>query len=189
MNKNHETPKGWKVVRLGDLVITEKGKKPKAVSNEKTGKFKIPYVNIKAFEKNIVDEFFDAKPASKEPWTKEIWYYDYRTNVHHTQKKNPMRLDDLRDFIDCYHPANRHKRKETFHADSNPEGRWRKYPYDEIISRDKTSLDVTWLKDKSLTDLDSLPDPDVLAGEIIENLEAGLESFREIMASINGKQS
>jgi type I restriction enzyme M protein len=132
--------------------------------------------------------FFDAKPASKEPWTKEIWYYDYRTNVHHTQKKNPMRLEDLRDFIDCYHPANRHKRKETFNADTNPDGRWRKYTYDEIISRDKTSLDITWLKDKSLTDLDSLPDPDVLAGDIIENLEAGLESFRQIMAEINGKK-
>jgi type I restriction enzyme M protein len=132
--------------------------------------------------------FFDAKPASKEPWTKEIWYYDYRTNVHHTQKKNPMRLDDLRDFIDCYHPANRHKRKETYSADKDPDGRWRKFAYDEIISRDKTSLDITWLKDKSLTDLDSLPDPDVLAGDIIENLEAGLESFREIMATINGKK-
>ena len=132
--------------------------------------------------------FFDAKTASKEPWTKEIWYYDYRTNIHHTQKKNTMRLDDLRDFIDCYHPANRHKRKETFKADSNPEGRWRKFTYDEIVSRDKTNLDITWLKDKSLTDLDSLPDPDVLAGDIIENLEAGLESFREIMASINGKK-
>ena len=132
--------------------------------------------------------FFDAKPASKEAWTKEIWYYDYRTNVHHTQKKNPMRLEDLRDFIDCYHPANRHKRKETFHAEKNLDGRWRKYTYDEIISRDKTSLDITWLKDKSLTDLDSLPDPDVLAGDIIENLEAGLESFRAIMAEINGKK-
>lgn len=132
--------------------------------------------------------FFDAKPASKEPWTKEIWYYDYRTNVHHTQKKNTMRLDDLRDFINCYHPANRHKRKETYIADKNPEGRWRKFNYNEIVSRDKTSLDITWLKDKSLTDLDSLPDPDVLAVDIIENLEAGLENFRAIMVSINGNK-
>lgn len=130
--------------------------------------------------------FFDNKPASKEPWTKEIWYYDYRTNVHHTQKKNPMRFDDLQDFITCYNPTNRHKRKETYHPEKNPEGRWRKFTYDEIVSRDKTSLDITWLKDKSLTDLDSLPDPDALAEEIIENLEAGLESFREIMAQING---
>lgn len=132
--------------------------------------------------------FFDAKPASKEAWTKEIWYYDYRTNVHHTQKKNPMRFEDLKDFIECYNPKNRHKRKATFDGEKNPEGRWRKYTYEEIIARDKTSLDITWLKDKSLTDLDSLPDPDVLAGDIIENLEAGLESFRQIMAQINGKK-
>ncbi|MBM4167674.1 MAG: SAM-dependent DNA methyltransferase [Ignavibacteria bacterium] len=132
--------------------------------------------------------FFDAKPASKEPWTKEIWYYDYRTNVHHTQKKNPMQLEDLKDFIECYNPKNRHKRKETYDPEKNADGRWRKFTYDEILSRDKTSLDITWLKDKSLTDLDSLPDPDVLAEDIIENLEAGLESFRAIMAEINGKK-
>jgi type I restriction enzyme M protein len=132
--------------------------------------------------------FFDNKPASKQPWTKDIWIYDFRTNIHFTLKKNPLKLEDLRDFINCYKPDNRHKRKETYNADTNSEGRWRKFTYDDIINRDKTSLDITWIKDKSLADLDNLPDPDVLAGEIIENLEAGLESFREIMITINGKE-
>ena len=131
--------------------------------------------------------FFDNRPASKDACTKEVWVYDYRTNIHHTLKKNPLKLDDLKDFIACYNPSNRHKRKETFDAAVNPEGRWRKFTYAEIIARDKTSLDITWLKDKSLTDLDNLPDPDVLANDIIENLEAGIESFKEIMLSINGK--
>jgi type I restriction enzyme M protein len=102
-----------------------------------------------------------------------------------------LALEDLRDFITCYNPKNRHKRKETWSevskGSTGPDGRWRKYTIDEITSRDKTSLDITWLKDKSLADLDNLPDPDVLAGEIIENLEAGLASFREIMLTINGK--
>ena len=111
--------------------------------------------------------FFDGKPSSKDPWTKEVWVYDYRTNIHHTLKKNPLKLDDLKDFIKYYNPVNRHKRKETFSA-TNPEGRWRKYTYEEIIARDKTSLDITWLKDKSLADLDNLPDPDELALEIVE---------------------
>lgn len=124
--------------------------------------------------------FFDNKAASKDPWTKEVWIYDYRTNIHHTLKKKPLRLEDLRDFITLYHPENRHKRKETWNADTE-EGRWRKFSYDEIIARDKTNLDIFWLKDKSLADLDNLPDPDILASEIIENLEAGLEQFREIM--------
>ena len=128
--------------------------------------------------------FFDSKPASKEPWTKEVWFYDFRTNVHFTLKKNPLKLEDLHDFIACYNPENIKKRKETYHPETNPEGRWRKFTYAEIIERDKTSLDITWVKDKSLTDLDNLPDPDVLAEEIIENLQAGIESFKEIMLNL-----
>jgi type I restriction enzyme M protein len=96
-------------------------------------------------------------------------------------------MDDLKDFIKCYNPVNRQLRKETYNSESNPEGEWRKFTYEEIISRDKTSLDITWIKDKSLADLDNLPDPDVLAADIIENLEAGLESFREIMIKLNSK--
>lgn len=125
--------------------------------------------------------FFDNRPASPDPWTKEVWYYDYRTNIHHTLKKKPMQFEDLQDFITCYNPENRYACKETWNAESNPEGRWRKFTYDELISRDKTSLDIFWLKDKSLTDLDNLPEPDVLATEIIDNLEAGLNSFRQIL--------
>ncbi len=131
--------------------------------------------------------FFDAQPAAKNPWTKEIWFYDYRTNIHHTLKKSTIKAEDLKEFIECYHPSNRHKRKETFDAEKNPEGRWRKYTYEEIISRDKTSLDITWLKDKSLADLDNLPDPDILAVEIVENLEAGLESFRAIIKELKNE--
>ncbi len=128
--------------------------------------------------------FWDAKPSSKDHHTKDIWVYDYRTNIHHTLKKNPLRLEDLQEFIELYQPGNRHKRKETWNAETNPEGRWRKYSYNEIIARDKTSLDITWLKDKSLTDLDHLPDPEELAQEIIDNVEAALAGFREVMAGL-----
>jgi len=124
--------------------------------------------------------FFNNKPASKDPWTKEIWFYDYRTNVHHTPKKNPMRQEHLSEFIELYNGKNISKRKETW-SEENEDGRWKKYSYDEILARDKTSLDIFWLKDKSLTDLDNLPDPDILANEIIENIESGLNSFREIV--------
>jgi len=128
--------------------------------------------------------FFDNREASRSPWTKSVWYYDYRTNVHHTLKKKPLRFDDLMEFIACYNPKNRHKRKATWDAETSPEGRWRQFAYEELTARDKTSLDVFWLKDKSLTDLDNLPDPETLAEEIIENLEAGLVSFRAVLAGL-----
>lgn len=128
--------------------------------------------------------FFDNKPASKHPWTKEVWIYDFRTNKHFTLKKNPLKLEDLHDFIDCYNPKNRHLREETWNLETNPEGRWRKFTYEEIVNRDKTSLDISWIKDKSLADLDNLPDPDELANDIVENIEAALGSFREIISKL-----
>ena len=95
-----------------------------------------------------------------------------------------MTLNDLQDFIQCYNPENRFERKETWHESANPEGRFRKFSYKDIVSRDKTSLDIFWLKDKSLSDLDNLPEPDELAEEIIENIEFGLESFRNVLVSL-----
>jgi type I restriction enzyme M protein len=128
--------------------------------------------------------FFDNREASPNPWTKEIWYYDYRTNIHHTLKKKPLRYEDLQDFFACYNPTNRHQRTETWHEQNNPEGRWRKFSYEQILVRDKTSLDIFWLKDKSLADLDNLPEPDDIAAEIIDNIEAGLACFREIASTL-----
>ena len=96
-----------------------------------------------------------------------------------------MRYEDLTDFISCYKPENIHARTETWHEENNPDGRWRKYSYDELIARDKTSLDVFWLRDKSLTDLDNLPEPEELAEAIIENLEAGLSSFSAVLTSLS----
>ena len=125
--------------------------------------------------------FFDKRPASPEVQTKEVWIYDFRTNVHFTLKQHPMTDSDLADFITCYHPENRYDRKETW-SEENPEGRWRKFSYEEIKARDKTSLDIFWLKDKSLADLDNLPSPEVLAEEIVENLQGALESFEELQA-------
>ena len=131
--------------------------------------------------------FFDNREASPDPWTKEVWYYDYRTNIHHTLKKKPMHFEDLADFISCYNPSNRYRRKSTWDETKDPEGRWRRFTYDELIARDKTNLDVFWLRDKSLTDLDNLPEPDELATEIIENLEASLDSFRQVLTGLESQ--
>jgi type I restriction enzyme M protein len=113
--------------------------------------------------------FFDRRIASEKPWTEKLWIYDFRTNEHFTLKTNPLRRENLDDFVACYKAENRHKRKETerFHA----------FSYDELVKRDKASLDIFWLKDDSLEDAANLPAPDVIAAEIVEDLQAALDEF------------
>lgn len=123
--------------------------------------------------------FFDTNIESDEIQTKEVWYYDYRTNINHTPKKNPLKIENLKKFIDLFNSSDLNKRKETW-SKKNTEGRWRKYSYEEIIKREKTNLDIFWLKNENILDLENLPEPGVLAKEIIENIEDALESFKVI---------
>ena len=123
--------------------------------------------------------FFDRKPASETPWTKTLWIYDLRTNVNFTLKQNPLTRADLDEFVACYNPANRHERTPTW-SEEHPEGRWRAFSYQELVARDKVNLDIFWLRDESLEETANLPDPDVLAAEIVDDLEAALEQFRAI---------
>jgi type I restriction enzyme M protein len=116
--------------------------------------------------------FFDKKPASPNHWTERLWVYDLRTNQNFTLRTNPLTRAHLDDFVACYHPANRHQRQpsERFHA----------FSYDELIKRDKLSLDLFWLRDDSLEGADALPSPDILAASIVEDLQAALEQFAAI---------
>jgi type I restriction enzyme M protein len=132
--------------------------------------------------------FFDKKPASETPWTKKLWIYDLRTNQHFTLKTNPLKREDLDEFVKCYNPANRHERKATW-SEKKPDGCWRAYAYDELVARDKASLDIFWLKDESLEASDNLPDPDVIAQEIVDDLEAALEQFRLIANDLGEKKA
>lgn len=120
--------------------------------------------------------FFDARPKDGRVHTKGVWIYDLRTNMHFTLKTRQLKLADLQDFIACYRPDNRHERIET--------ERFRRFSYEALVARDKASLDVFWLKDDSLDKLDDLPPPDVLQQEIIEHLEAALQSFRDVAAGL-----
>jgi len=123
--------------------------------------------------------FFDKKPAREEAWTKELWVYDLRTNAHFTLKQNPLRRHHLDEFVEVFNPENRRDRKPTW-SEASPEGRWRRYDYEELLKRDKTSLDLFWLKDDSLEDAANLPEPDVIAVEIAEDLQSALEQFATI---------
>jgi type I restriction enzyme M protein len=154
--------------------------------------------------------FFDRKPAQEQPWTTKLWIYDLRTNQHFTLKENTLKRTDLDDFVNCYFggtsfrssgdlqkqvpPPNRHERKETERFNPDRPGanrferkeseRFRSFSYEELIKRDKINLDIFWLKDESLEDSANLPDPEILAREIVEDLEAALAQFAEIAADL-----
>ena len=125
--------------------------------------------------------FFDKKPGRTDgkAWTEKLWIYDMRTNQHFTQKEKRMSRGDLDDFVKCYNVKNRQKRAETeqFHV----------YPYDELIKRDNVSLDIFWLKDDSLADIENLPLPEEIALEIKDDLESALDSINELVDNIGKK--
>jgi len=123
--------------------------------------------------------FFDKKSAQEKAWTSKVWFYDLRTNEHFTLKENTLKFEDLQDFINCYKADNRTKRKDS--------ERFKAYDYAEILKRDKVSLDIFWLKDESLEDLENLPDPDEIAVDIVKDLESALEEFRGVIEELNGK--
>ncbi|MXV51972.1 N-6 DNA methylase [Pedobacter sp. HMF7647] len=127
--------------------------------------------------------FFDKVRDLSKPATNEIWYYDYRTNIRHTPKKNPLNAANLKDFIKSYNFGKLMERRETW-STSNPTGRWRKYHYNDIIKRDKINLDISWLKDENLLDYDNLPDPDDLIGDIIVNMENALMNLKTMKESL-----
>jgi type I restriction enzyme M protein len=130
--------------------------------------------------------FFDRKPASETPWTKKLWIYDLRTNKHFTLIRDPLTREDLDEFVQCYNPINRQEREATWSED-NPDGRWRVYDYEALMARDKVSLDIFWIQDDSLMDMDNLPDPDVIARDIVEELRAALEQFEGILEDLEGE--
>jgi type I restriction enzyme M protein len=120
--------------------------------------------------------FFDRKPPSEVPWTRQLWIYDLRTNQSFTLKTRALVRSDLDDFVACYNPENRHERVET--------ECFKSFAYNDLVSRDKASLDFFWLRDQSLEDTDNLPPPGVIAAEIVEDLEAALAEFAEIADSL-----
>jgi type I restriction enzyme M protein len=131
--------------------------------------------------------FFDRKPGSDKPWTRQVWVYDLRTNQHFTLKERPLRRADLDDFVACYRPGQRQQRKPTWSDDKAPEGRWRSYTHEEILARDKASLDLFWLRDESLEDSANLPEPHILAEEIAEDLRDALTQIEGVLADLRAR--
>ncbi len=123
--------------------------------------------------------FFDRKPGAAKPWTKQLWIYDLRTNIHFTLKENPLGADDLRDFVACYQTKDRRKRAET--------ERFKAFDLEALLARDKANLDLFWLKDDDLEASENLPAPDILAREIVEDLEAALLAFTSVETALGNE--
>lgn len=109
--------------------------------------------------------------------TKEIWFYDYRTGIKHTLATNPLQRHHLDDFVKCYNAENIARRVETFDAETNPNGRWRKFSIDEILKRDKTSLDITWIK------LDS-DDEDLTLAQLMDIIKTESDTISDAVSQL-----
>lgn len=109
--------------------------------------------------------------------TREIWFYDYRTDVKHTLATNKLERQHLDDFVSCYHPENINARTETYNAENNPQGRWRKYGIEEILNRDKTSLDITWIKQGGEED-------DRTLSELMDDIKAQSDTIARAVAEL-----
>ena len=94
-----------------------------------------------------------------------------------------MKRSDLDEFVSCYRAGDRPSRDATW-SESNPGGRWRAYDYEDLAQRDKCSLDIFWLRDESLEASENLPEPDVIAAEIAEDLRAALEQFEAVATDL-----
>jgi type I restriction enzyme M protein len=125
--------------------------------------------------------FFDRRKGGETAATSKLWIYDFRTNQNFTLKERPLRYEDLLDFIQCYNPENRFERQPT-RTEENPQGRWDCRSYEELMARDKTNLDIFWLKDDSLSD--NLEEPDVIAGRMREDLQIALDQLQLIFSDM-----
>lgn len=121
--------------------------------------------------------FFEKVAGGDRIATEALWVYDFRTNQRFTLRERPLKRAHLDDFVSCYRAkGERHLRE--------PSERFQKFSYEELAARDKLNLDIFWLKDDGHVDPDSLPPPDEVALEIVENLELALERFRAVAAAL-----
>ncbi len=127
--------------------------------------------------------FFDKQRARLDkPWTSKLWVYDFRTGQHFTLRQRKLAREHLQDFVDCYLPGKpRNERTET--------ERFRVFDYEELVARDKANLDITWLRDPDAENSVNLPPPEVIAQEIVEDLQAALNEFAAVAEALEAAKA
>ena len=116
--------------------------------------------------------------------TKDIWFFDYRTGVKHTLATNPMLRHHLDEFVECYKADNINARIETYNAETNPNGRWRKYNVEDVLKRDKTSLDISWIKLNEEDDDMSLSELMANIKQKSDNISKAVAELQKLLANI-----
>ena len=109
--------------------------------------------------------------------TKEVWYFDYRTGIKHTLATNPLQRHHLNEFVACYNTDDITNRAETYNADTNPNGRWRRYNVEELLQRDKTSLDISWIKENT-------DNEDLSLSELLSNIQSKSDNIASAVAQL-----
>ena len=99
--------------------------------------------------------FFDRGTTDQDN-TQDVWIYDMRHKMRTFGKRAPLNEKDFAEFEKLYCPDNRTERKETYDAETNPEGRWRRFTKEDIEGRPNTSLDISWMTDEEEADSRSL---------------------------------
>ena len=117
--------------------------------------------------------------------TKDVWFYDYRTDIKHTLATNPMQRHHLDDFVASFNTDNINARKETFDAESNPNGRWRRYDVGDLLKRDKTSLDITWIRQGGDVEDISLAELMSTIKEKSDNISKAVAQLEKLFAELN----
>ena len=125
--------------------------------------------------------FFDRMPGKKLPKTKQLWIYDWRTDVRYTFKTNQLKRPDLDEFVACYRAENRAAREQLW-SEENPKGRWRAYSYDELLKRDKLNLDLFWIRDVKVSSGDSLYSLENSSARLVEATRKVLENVEAMHA-------
>jgi type I restriction enzyme M protein len=119
--------------------------------------------------------YFDKKPLSKSPATKQLWVYDLRSDRSFSLRQNPISSDDLTDFVRCYHADDTSRRKETAH--------FRRFTYPEIMARDKANLDIQW-QPKGMKSTQG-ETPQAMMREILKDLEEAMREFAAAESEIS----
>lgn len=115
--------------------------------------------------------------------TKDVWIYDMRNNMRSFGKRSPLNMNDFKEFIEVYNQKEFEKRQETW-SEENPNGRWRKYSFEQIEMRDNTSLDISWMEAERDTPDYTISEMLDMMQEKSDNIATAVTELQELLGDV-----